>query len=55
MQTFLTLIGFTACIAAAAFAIIKVVEAVWFFQEFRKEATKTLDRIEEHLRKLKLP
>ena len=55
MQTFLIIIGFFACTAAATLAVIKAIETVWFFQEFRKEVTKTLDRIEERLRNTKLP
>jgi hypothetical protein len=53
MQTFLVIIGFAACSAAAALAVIKAIETVWFFQEFRKEATKSLAKIEEHLRNIK--
>lgn len=45
MQTFLTLIGFMACAVAATLAVIKAIETVWFFQEFRKEVTKSLAKI----------
>jgi hypothetical protein len=55
MQTFLTIIGFAACVGGFTFAITKAIEAVWFFQEFRKDITKTLERIEERLRNIKLP
>jgi hypothetical protein len=50
MEAFLILIGLTACFAIAVFGVIKFIEAVWFFQEFRKEVTKSLDRIQETLR-----
>ena len=53
MQTFLTLIGFTACVAAATIAVIKAIEAVFFFKEFHETVTKSLTRIEERLRNLK--
>ena len=53
MQTFFTIAGFAACTAVAMLAIFKAIDAVWFFQEFRKEMTKTLDRIEETLRNRK--
>ena len=53
MQTFFTLIGLAACTAAATLAVIKFIETVWFFQEFRKDITKTLERIEERLRNIK--
>ena len=53
MQTFFTLIGFTACFAALTVAIIKAIETVWFFQEFRKDVTKSLAKIEERISNLK--
>jgi hypothetical protein len=53
MQTFFTTIGFLGCTVITTLAIFKVIEAVWFFQEFRKETTKALARIDEHLNNLK--
>lgn len=50
MLSFLTLIGSVACAVAISFAIIKAIEAVWFFQEFRKRVDESLKRIEETLR-----
>ena len=55
MQTFFTIIGFTASIAVAMIAVFKVIEAVCDFQEFRKEVAKSLAKIEERLNNLKLP
>jgi hypothetical protein len=37
------------------FAIVKFLEAVWFFIEFRDKANSTLDRIEERIRNIKQP
>jgi hypothetical protein len=34
-------------------ALFKAIDAVWFFKEFRKDITKSLDRIEERLRNIK--
>jgi hypothetical protein len=53
MQTFFTIIGFAACTAVAMLALFKAIDAVWFFKEFRKDITKSLDRIEERLRNIK--
>lgn len=53
MQTFFIIIGFAACIAVAMLAVIKAIETVWFFQEFRKDLTKAINRIEERLSKNK--
>ena len=50
MQTFLTLVGFIGCFVAVTIALIKAIETVWFFKEFRDNVTKSLDRIEETLR-----
>lgn len=50
MQTFLIFMGFLGCTIAAVIAVTKAIETVWFFQEFRKEVTKSLDRIQETLR-----
>jgi hypothetical protein len=55
MQTFFTLIGLAACVSGLMFAIIKFLEAVWFFKEFRDKTNSTLDRIEERLRNIKQP
>lgn len=53
MPTFLTFIGFAACVVAASFAVAKVIDAVFFFQTFRDEITKSLADIEKNLRNLK--
>lgn len=53
MQTFLTLVGFLGCAIAASITVIKAIEAVWFFKEFRDNVTKSLDRIEETIRNQK--
>lgn len=53
METFLILIGFLACAVAASVAVIKAIETVFFFKEFRDTVTKSLARIEENLRNLK--
>jgi hypothetical protein len=53
MDTFLTIVGFIGCIIAATIAIIKAIETLWFFKEFRDKTIRTLDRIEETLRNLK--
>lgn len=50
METFLTFAGFIGCTIAATIAIIKVIETVWFFKEFRDKTISKLDRIEETLR-----
>jgi capsular polysaccharide biosynthesis protein len=50
MESFLTFAGFIGCTIAVAIAIIKAIEAVWFFKEFRDKTTKSLDRIEKTLR-----
>jgi hypothetical protein len=55
MQTFLTLIGLVACVSGLMFAIIKLLEAVWFFKEFRDSVTKSLTIIDEQLRNIKQP
>ena len=53
MQAFLTFVGFLGCTIAVAITIIKSIETLWFFKEFRDKTISTLERIEETLRKQK--
>ncbi len=53
MQAFLTFAGFVGCTIMVAITVIKAIEAVWFFKEFRDNANRTLERIEQALRKHK--
>jgi hypothetical protein len=53
MEAFLLSIGFVSCVIAIGIAVIKAIEAVWFFKEFRESVTKSLTKIEERLNNLK--
>jgi hypothetical protein len=49
METFLILIGIAACTVLIMLAAVKTIEAIWFFQRFRDDTAKKLDRIQEAL------
>lgn len=53
METALTVIGFCTCFFLLFIAVMKGIETVWFFQEFRKDITKKLEVIEKTLREQK--
>lgn len=55
MEAFLLSIGFVSCVIAVGIAIIKAIETVWFFKEFREEVTKSLTKIDEQIRNIKKP
>jgi len=53
MEAFFILMGFTACIIIAAYAIMKFIDAVFFFTGFRDSVTRSLTKIEDRLNNLK--
>lgn len=55
MEAFLIFVGFLGCTIAVAITVIKVIEAVWFFKEFRESVTKSLTKIDEQIRNIKKP
>jgi hypothetical protein len=52
MEKLLILIGLTACFIVAAYAVMKLIDAVFFFRALRENTEDALKRIEDNLRKL---
>lgn len=53
METILIFIGFATCFILGICAIVKALEGLTFFIEFRQEVNKSLDRIEKSLNETK--